>query len=138
MTFDLTSGIVCGFEELFFAVVIGIAPVQMEINVETVDNIKVIELAGELDSSTARAAEDTIIPLADNFDRILLDMSRVTYMSSAGLRMLLLIYRRISSKPGNVILVGLNDDVKDVMAITGFLDFFTIYDTRSAGIDALH
>jgi anti-sigma B factor antagonist len=110
----------------------------MEINVETVDNIKVIELAGELDSSTARAAEDTIIPLADNFDRILLDMSRVTYMSSAGLRMLLLIYRRISSKPGNVILVGLNDDVKDVMAITGFLDFFTIYDTRSAGIDALH
>ena len=48
----------------------------------------------------------------------------MAYMSSAGLRMLLVIYRTIVGQGGKVVLVGLSEELQDTMALTGFLDFF--------------
>ena len=50
-------------------------------------------------------------------------------MSSSGLRMLLVTYRMITGKSGKVILVGLSEDIRDTMSMTGFLDFFTYLPT---------
>jgi anti-sigma B factor antagonist len=68
---------------------------------------------------------------------MVLDMSHVPFMSSAGLRVLLLLYRKISGNEGKVVLVGLSDDLRDTMSITGFLDFFTTYNTLQEGIQAV-
>ena len=54
-------------------------------------------------------------------------------MSSAGLRMMLLIYRQVIGGGGRVVLVGLSEDIKDTMSVTGFLDFFTMHDHVDAG-----
>lgn len=104
---------------------------------DKIDNITVVELDGELDSNTAALVQDQLMTAASQTGKILLDMSKVTYMSSAGLRLLLLLYRQIREQVGNIAIVGLTEEVKDVMSITGFLDFFAIYDTRNAGLKAM-
>jgi len=109
----------------------------MDINVEKIGQITVIEMFGELDSNTAPGIQQQIMPLVEKNSKILLDMSHVTYMSSAGLRTLLLLYRRIRDNIGHIVIAGLSDEVRDVMAITGFLDCFATFENRTAGLKAL-
>jgi anti-sigma B factor antagonist len=68
---------------------------------------------------------------------MLLDMSQVLYMSSAGLRMLLSVYRQVTGKAGQVVLIGLAENLEDTMSMTGFLDFFTTCKTLDEGLTAL-
>ncbi len=109
----------------------------MEIRQRTRNQTRVVELAGELDERSAPEAQTALLPLATPGCRIVLDMSRVTYMSSAGLRLLLQIYRTIAGKGGKAVLVGLSENLADTMAITGFLDLFAHYPTLEAGLDAV-
>ncbi|NJP06771.1 MAG: anti-sigma factor antagonist [Chloroflexaceae bacterium] len=108
----------------------------MEIRSQSVDGIVVVTLVGELDSRTAPIAQAQLIPLCQPDSKILLDVSRVEYMSSAGLRLMLLLYRQTSNVQGQIVLTGLSEDMKD-WAITGFLTFFRTYDTRDEGLQAL-
>ncbi|ULH17773.1 STAS domain-containing protein (plasmid) [Deinococcus sp. KNUC1210] len=96
----------------------------MEITSEQVQNVTVITLKGDIDGKTAGTTQQTVLPMIPSNGRLLLDMSAVPYMSSAGLRMLLLIYRQAQSKHSEVALVGLTDDIKDTMSATGFLSYF--------------
>lgn len=109
----------------------------MEISQKTVQNITVVELSGEITANTAPEAQGQILPLAQPNAKLILDMTKVPFMSSAGLRMLLVIYRTITDKGGKVVLVGLAEELKNTMSITGFLGFFSHFDTLDAGIAAL-
>ena len=97
----------------------------------------VVELAGEFDSLTAPASRDELVRLASSGDPLLLDLTKTSYMSSAGLRVLLLVYRQATGSGTPVALVGLPQLIHDVMAATGFIDFFTIADTVEDGLDVL-
>ena len=70
--------------------------------------------------------------------KLLLDMSQVPFMSSAGLRLLLLLYRQITGQGGKVVLVGVSEDIQDTMSATGFLAFFTLQSTVDAGLETLN
>jgi anti-sigma B factor antagonist len=109
----------------------------MEINVKSIGQVTVVEVAGDIDSNTAPQAQERILPLAQPGSKILLDMSGVGYMSSAGLRMLLSMYRQVARQNGSMVLMGLAEEIKDTMSITGFLNFFTIRDTVDEGLQAL-
>ena len=65
-------------------------------------------------------------------------MSQVHYMSSAGLRMLLVVYRTVSGQGGKVVLTGLSQDLEDTMSLTGFLDFFDHFESVDAGLAAFN
>jgi anti-sigma B factor antagonist len=109
----------------------------MEVNIKTVDSASVVQLIGDIDGSSAPAAQAKILPLAAPGSHILLDMSKVPYMSSAGLRMLLSTYRQITSRNGRIVLVGLSEEIQDTMSVTGFLKFFTTCDTLETGLETL-
>jgi anti-sigma B factor antagonist len=109
----------------------------MELNTQTIDNITIVTITGELDAATSPVAQQQILPLATAGSRILLDLSGVPYMSSAGLRMLLSTYRQLSSSGGRIVLVGVAEEIQDTMSVTGFINFFTIYSTAEEGIAAL-
>jgi anti-sigma B factor antagonist len=109
----------------------------MEITVDTTGAITVVTVAGEIDGKTAPAAQEQIVPLCKSGGKVLLDMSQVTYMSSAGLRLMLLLYRQASAAQATLALAGLSEDLRDTMSATGFLAYFTIYDTVEAGRAAL-
>jgi anti-sigma B factor antagonist len=109
----------------------------MEINVKSNGQVTVVEIAGDIDSNTAPQAQERVLPLVQPGSKILLDMSGVEYMSSAGLRMLLSMYRQISRGDGGIVLVGLSEEIKDTMSVTGFLNFFVNCDTVDEGLQAL-
>jgi anti-sigma B factor antagonist len=109
----------------------------MEINVKSSGQVTLVEMAGDIDSNTAPQAQERILPLVQPAAKILLEMSGVEYMSSAGLRMLLSMYRQVSRQNGSIVLVGLAEEIKDTMSVTGFLNFFTIRDTVDEGLKAL-
>jgi anti-sigma B factor antagonist len=81
-------------------------------------------------------AEDGILALVQPGCRVILDMSKVTYVSSAGLRLFLLLNRKTVSSNGRIALMGLSEDIRDTMDITGFLAYFTLYDTLEMGLEA--
>jgi anti-sigma B factor antagonist len=95
--------------------------------------VTVVELAGEFDSLTAPASRDELVRLASSGDPLLLDLTKTSYMSSA----VLLVYRHATGSGTPVALVGVPQLIHDVMAATGFIDFFTIADTVEDGLDLL-
>ena len=109
----------------------------LNIDFETIDLVTVVHIVGDIDGSSAPEAQAKIMPLAEPSCRIAIDMGGVTYMSSAGLRLLLVIYRTIKGRGGEVVLVRLTDDLRDTMEMTGFLDFFQYFDTIDGGLAAL-
>lgn len=109
----------------------------MNVTVNTVDQITVVALEGDLDGKTAPEVQTQLAPLIQSGGKMALDMSKVPYMSSAGLRVLLTLYRQASANKGRIALVGLSDDLADTMSVTGFLDFFTTCKTLDSAIELL-
>lgn len=109
----------------------------MSISTKSIEDITVVELEGSIDSATAPDVQKEVLSVTENKIEIILDMNKVTYLSSAGLRMLLLVYRQIKAQNGNISLVGLSEEIKDVMSNTGFIRFFVIADTIDDGVNAL-
>ncbi len=109
----------------------------MEINVNNQEEITVVELSGDVDANTAPTVQEKLLPLAEPGSKILLNMTKVPYMSSAGLRMLLSLYRQTSAKEGKLVLVGLSEELEDTMSVTGFLDLFVTKPDLEDGIAAL-
>ncbi len=109
----------------------------MEIKIQEHDKVAVAVITGEIDGKTAPQAQAELLPVITSSGRIILDLSGVSFLSSAGLRMLLLLYRQATAKDGKVVLVGLSEEIKDTMSMTGFLKFFVVTDALDEGIRAL-
>jgi anti-sigma B factor antagonist len=109
----------------------------MNIEFEEIDDVIVATLFGELDGRTAPLVQEKLLALPRPNGKVLLDMSGVGYISSAGLRALLMLYRQMVADNGRVALVGLTESIRDVMSVTGFLEFFDDYGTLPEGLAAL-
>jgi anti-sigma B factor antagonist len=81
-------------------------------------------IEGEIDGKTAAQAQAELLPAIERTARLVIELSQLTYMSSAGLRMLLLLYRQAKARSGQIVLVGVKAEIRDTMAMTGFLKFF--------------
>lgn len=110
----------------------------MNVELAVMDGVTVATLFGELDSRTAPLVEERLLALPEPGGKALLDMGGVSYISSAGLRALLMLYRQMAANDGRVALAALTENIKDVMTVTGFLEFFDDYDTLEEGLAALH
>jgi anti-sigma B factor antagonist len=109
---------------------------MIEINVEILQQVSVVRLVGEIDANSAAVVQQKVLPMSVPGCQVILDLSQVAYMSSAGLRMLLSVYRQISGNQGRIVLVGLSEELKDTMSMTGFLGYFTVQDTLETGLQA--
>lgn len=109
----------------------------MEFQRSEIGTVTIVALTGDLDGQTATAVQDELLPLIHAQGKILLDMRGVPYISSVGLRALLLLYRKSTSVGGQIVLCALSEMLHDTMLITGFLDFFVAYDTVEDGLRAL-
>jgi anti-sigma B factor antagonist len=110
----------------------------MDVQVRTQGDVTILEASGDVDGSTASTLQEHVLAVAKPGCKVLMDMRNIAYMSSAGLRVMLLLHRQISGGSGKVVLVGLSEAIKDTMTATGFLKFFTTSDTIDAGLVALN
>ena len=106
----------------------------MDIQITAKNDIMIVNLTGEINGRNAPDVQEQLLPLAQPGCKLLLNMSGVSYMSSAGLRTLLMLYRQIDNQSGCIALANLQEMIQDMMSITGFLDFFTSFETEEQGI----
>ena len=77
-----------------------------------------------MDTNTSRELEKEVSSI-ENIENLVLDFEKLEYISSAGLRIILSLQKTMFSK-GNLIIKNVNDDVREVLDITGFSDILTI------------
>ncbi|MFP3040555.1 STAS domain-containing protein [Treponema primitia] len=86
----------------------------------------VLALEGQLDTSTAPQLQAELIPEFDNIHYIELDFEKLQYVSSAGLRVLLVGEKKAKANGGKMILVNISPEIKEVFEMTGFSGILTI------------
>ncbi len=99
----------------------------MEIKKEQNGPVLKISLSGRLDAVTAPDLDKVVQNELAGVTELTLDFTDLVYVASAGLRVLLLAQKRMK-KQGSMKLTHVNKDVKDVLEMTGFIDFLTIED----------
>ena len=109
----------------------------MDIQTSTQDGVTIIALSGSLDGNTVNEAQDKIMPLLSSNTSAVLDLKACGYISSAGLRLLLMAAKQLSTQNGILVLSGLSDEIKDVMEMTGFNNFFKTFGDVSSAVAAV-
>ncbi len=109
----------------------------MKISSSTQNDVVLVTLEGDVDGKTAAQVQQEVLPLIPEGGKMLVDLTQVPYMSSAGLRTLLLIYRQAQGKGSKIALSGLSEDISDTMEATGFLDYFVVANDVASGLEAL-
>ena len=88
-------------------------------------NAETLALEGRLDTLTAPELETEISAILPSVQTLILDMEKLDYISSAGLRVILKTQKALEKKAG-LKLTHVCNEVKEVFDITGFSDFLTI------------
>ena len=101
-------------------------------------NFATYQLVGELDSFNHQQVQDDILAILEKGSNVVLDMSACNYISSTGLRVLLYSKKVAASKGLKLSLVGMNPEVKDIMNVTGFDNFFDFYNTMEECLSAIN
>ena len=103
----------------------------MEIRQDTKENVVILSVIGRLDATTAADLESTLVPMIEkNGGRIILNLDGLEYISSAGLRILLLGMKMIKKVAGQMVLCQMKDHIREIFEIAGFLPIFTIVDSE--------
>lgn len=97
----------------------------MTTRIEEIDGKLVATLIGELDTAAAQETEQALKPLLDSKGKdIVIDCTELEYIASSGLRLLLGILKQAQEVGSRVVLKNVNDVVKDVLDLTGFVSIF--------------
>lgn len=105
--------------------------VLMEINVFEMHRVTLIELSGRVDSTNANQLGETLNEQIDaGRYQLVVDLSRVDYISSAGLRELVAALKRVKQSNGDLRLTTLTPRVRDVFAVAGLDAIFQIFQTQ--------
>ena len=78
-----------------------------------------LSLEGELNSVTAADFESVIKNDLGNVESLIIDLAKLSYLSSAGLRVLL-VAQKIMTKNGKMVIRHVNEDVMEIFSLTGF------------------
>ncbi len=109
----------------------------MKVKFEKTENIDIVSLSGRLDGNTAPSVKDEIMEKLNENNSLVINMKECEYVSSAGLRVLMIIAKTLKSKGGNGVLVEMNEEVGDVMEMTGFGNIFRSFNTTDEALEFL-
>ena len=91
------------------------------------DGKYIVTLEGELDTAHALEFEEAMKHLHDVTGKeIIIECTELEYIASSGLRILLGLLKNAKAKGNKVVLKNMNDEIKDVFKMTGFIDLFDI------------
>jgi anti-anti-sigma factor len=112
----------------------------MNITDRRTGNAVVLEISGRIDNDTSEAFRILLVPFLReckaNTDRLVLDFSGVDYISSVGLRVLMLAAKQAKSQGGTVVVAGLHSVVKEIFEISRFNLVFQCFDSVREALTA--
>ena len=99
------------------------------------DGVTIVAPAGRIDTTTSGTLDDALRSSVDAGARsLLLDLGDVDYISSAGLRVLLVLAKRMRDLQGRLVLCGLTGPVRQVFQLAGFLPLFRVEPSQDAAL----
>jgi len=94
-----------------------------------------ISVKGRMDAVSAPDFESKLGYWMDNGEiNFIVDLSELDYISSAGLRSILMIAKKLKARDGKILLSALQDTVKEVFEISGFSSIIPIYDSVESAL----
>lgn len=111
----------------------------MKIAQQNKDGIICLKIDGRLDADSAPEAETAVKDIIQAGSlRLLFDLSEMDYISSAGLRVILMAVKALRAKQGQVVLCGLTPYVKEIFDVSNFSSIIPITDSIEAGLQQMH
>lgn len=99
------------------------------------DGVTIIAPDGRIDTTTSSAVEDALNrTVAQGARDLLVDFARVDYISSAGLRVFLVLAKRTKNAKGRLVLCGMPEPVRQVFHLAGFMPLFKVEPSRAAAL----
>jgi len=109
----------------------------MKIETRKAGDVVVVEMSGRLDSRSSGEAGDRIVHIVQGEDRqILLNLQNVHYVSSAGLRIILLGSKLLQGNNGELKICCVEEAVKRVLETSGFDSLIRMYNTEAEALSA--
>ena len=110
----------------------------MEIQIEPSGDAWVVSVAGKLDALSAGDYEKAVNQLiADGKTRLVINFAELSYISSAGLRVLLATAKQLKPKGGVALFANVHGNVQEVFEMTGFSTILGLHDSVDAALAAL-
>jgi len=110
----------------------------MEINEIRKDEITIIAIDGRLDTTNYSLLENKLMSLVDDGQvKIIMDCSKMEYISSSGLRVFLLALKKIKIMKGRFIVSDLQETIREIFEIAGFSSIFEICKTKAEALVAI-
>ena len=110
----------------------------MNIELTELDGITMLAPSGRIDTTTSGAVEQSVKHAVDMGARLLvIDFSATEYISSAGLRVFLVLAKRMRDLRGRLILCGMPEPVAQVFRLAGFMALFQVEKSRADAISRI-
>ena len=110
----------------------------MTIAIEPTAAATIVPLQGQINSANAAAIEAQVLALVDGGTKnLILDFAGLDYISSAGLRMVLVVAKRLKQESGLLVLCGMQPHVREVFDISGFMAILNVVATRDDAVAQL-
>ena len=97
----------------------------MEINKKREGGTLTVEISGRVDTVTAPELESSVMGDLDGVTDLIVDLAGLEYMSSAGLRVMLALYK-VMTVQGTMKVINVNDTISEIFEVTGFSDILNI------------
>ncbi len=109
----------------------------MNVSSEKVQDYLVINVEGRLDTTQSDSFEKQVMEiLSDDDKKVILDCEGLNYISSSGLRIFLIMQKKMAAEGGKLRLCNLQPSIKEVFDMSGFSMIFTIHDDRDTALNA--
>lgn len=109
----------------------------MEIKTRQVNNVLAVDMVGRLDTETSSHVSDELVRIAQSGNsKVVLNLDGLEYVSSAGLRAILMAAKVLRGSQGELKICHANGLVKEVMDISGFNQIIRVYDTENEALAA--
>ncbi|HTW28763.1 MAG TPA: STAS domain-containing protein [Acetobacteraceae bacterium] len=110
----------------------------MQMDVEALDGERArVVLAGRMDVAGTAAVDAALTELSETRQALLIDLARVDFISSIGLRTLLLAAKRLGRRGGRVVLLHPAKDVEKVLWVSGIAELMPIHHDADAALAAV-
>lgn len=107
--------------------------VAISLHIEKLGKATVVRLAGRLDAHGASEVEPDLAPIAAR-SAVVMDVTGVTYISSAGLRIFVNLHKKLHAQGGRLFIAGLQPYCREVMRVAALGRFFQIFETVEAAL----
>ena len=113
---------------------------MLTIKHEMLSEFNVLHLDGALDASTCGQFDQEIINVTENKTSLdtMIELKNLSYLSSAGLRSLVILFKKLAGQKKKLCLIEPQPLVKEILSISGFTKLMTIYPSIETAKEAIH